>query len=184
MKLPLFVLTAFAGAKLLAQPVLVPSRPAIPAPPTPAGTVNAPALTPPAPGTAAGTATNATAADLAQALLTLQSNIEQALPFLGAFNNNFDFVNLAGGGGLPVTNTLSAGNFFNGSQPNLTAASTNLFLLSAGVAGTNGFLAFPLTRDTLRGLLILQADMQRLLPILQGVNGLLPAQGGSVTNGP
>ncbi len=51
---------------------------------------------------------------------------------------------------------------------------TNLFVLPPGLAGpgtTNGLGNFVLTQDTLRALLVLQNDMERMLPVLDAVNG-------------
>jgi hypothetical protein len=89
-----------------------------------------------------------TVAEVAATLTNLQVAIEQSLPVLAAFNDTFDF-----------TSTVFQ------PQPSVAAAASPGIVVS-GVLVTNA-----LARDTVRATLILQNDMERMLPLLNALNG-------------
>ena len=70
----------------LGQVALTPATPAIT--PSPVFVPGSPAITPPG-ATAGLVATNASLVALADALVTLQTNLQQTLPVLSLFNDNF-----------------------------------------------------------------------------------------------
>ncbi|HVV01974.1 MAG TPA: hypothetical protein VHH88_11470 [Verrucomicrobiae bacterium] len=84
------------------------------------------------------------------------------------------------GGGNPVlgaTTTTPAG-----VTTTITAVATNNIALPGGFAGLFGTNTFGLmnTRDALRALLVLQADIERMIPIVDALNGA--NLGASLTN--
>jgi hypothetical protein len=136
-------------------------------------------------------------ADVSAQLVDLQARIEQLLPVLASFNDNFDFISV--GPAPPATPAANAGTLLGqnlstslavnlgqnlstlqgttigpptspANVPTPTGTSTGLPPGFGGPAATNGFATFPVTRDTLRELLILQFDIQRMLPLLNGLN--------------
>ena len=192
-KLIPFLVITFPLARAFSQAVLGPPSPAIPAGSlSPALSVSSvsPALTPPAPTSSTGpTSTNVVVpvGQLAPLLTNLEMTIVQVLPVLSDFNDQFDFVPVVQGApststsatsssSLPSMSTsLSSVNRATASaQPSSSTAATTGFLLPPGLAGlgtTNGLNTLTLSRDTLRALLVLQADMERMLPVLDAVNG-------------
>ncbi len=178
--LALFVFAALLNRPVSAQPVLTPSTPADRGP-SPTFVLGSPAL-PLAPGSpgftnATPTATNLTLTGLATLLTNFQAQVEELLPALTNFNTGFDFFTLgnAAGNGVPggpaTAGTNEPGsNAVNGGLSFAAAATagptaTNAFGLPAGVA------TMPQARDTLRAMLVLQSDLERLLPTLAALNG-------------
>jgi hypothetical protein len=164
--------------------------------------VPSPALTPAQPalvvaGNTVQPVTNISVADVSAQLVDLQARIEQLLPVLASFNDNFDFISVgpvapaapAANAGTSLGQNLSTSLGVNLGQnlstltgptfgpptspanvPTPTGTSNGLPPGFGGPAPTNGFATFPVTRDTLRGLLILQFDVQKMLPLLNGLN--------------
>ncbi len=131
-------------------------------------------------------ATNVTAAEAAMMLTNLQAVIEQALPVLAAFNDDFDFVSNTvsgttapvpvppGNGNGPVNLGINLG--ANAAlNPGMSAPAPAAGTLPASSTQTNtlppGLTTVPITRDTLRNLLVLQSDLERILPNLNALNG-------------
>jgi hypothetical protein len=162
------------------SPSFVPGSPALSV--TPAGQVD----------------TNFTLAALSQALVTLQNNVQQTLPMVALFNDNFDFVslnqsifntnpppnmaqNLAGNfaKSFAVNTAVSTGSLFN------TNPAVNLAPGAPAVGSTpvnSAFAAAQMNRETLRALLVVQSDLERLLPLLNALNGGAANVPGSFTN--
>ena len=122
--------------------------------------------------------TNVTVNDLAPLLLNVESNLLETLPVLAAFNDGFNFVNLSSGAQAPgATSTAVPGTILSNiptSSSVMLPNSTNILGLPPGLAGigtTNGARTVVLTRDTLRALIVLENDIERMLPILDAVNG-------------
>lgn len=134
---------------------------------------------------------------LAEALAVLQTNLQQTLPALALFNNNFDFVSLGDNGVGATAAGSPPGNFAanlgtnfavnlgvnaavpTGSSLFNTVANRN----AAAAAGLpQGFASIPITRDTLRALLVLQSDIQRMLPVVNALTSGTPTSPGSLTN--
>jgi hypothetical protein len=150
-----------------------------------------------APSTPGQATTNATLAALSDSLLALQANLQQTLPVLMLFNDNFDFVNLADNTAAPST-ANPPGNF----SANLGTNFASNFAVNAAVptgpslinsaptrsttipvtAASQGFGAVPINRDALRALLVLQNDIQRMLPVLNALNGGTTNFPGSFSN--
>ncbi|HEV2390987.1 MAG TPA: hypothetical protein VG146_01355 [Verrucomicrobiae bacterium] len=117
--------------------------------------------------------------NLAQALESMQTNLSAALPSVAAFNDSFDFVNIGLVSGVPATtpapagatisNNLAAGFGANVVLPPGATAGSGTVL--PGTAGPTGFANLPLTRDSLRALLILQNHMEQMLGLLAELNG-------------
>lgn len=171
----------------LAQPALTPGAPALP----PASV--SPALSPPSPAlgnpraAAAGTvAANFSIASLAQLLAGLQTQLQQTLPVLDAFNNSFDFISVGSLTNGTGTGTAGTGaNFSSSLGANFSSNAGANMSSSAAVPTLNGgsstvLNAFglppglgvaPITSQTLRSLLILQSDIERMLPSLNALNG-------------
>ena len=177
-----------------AQPALTPDSPAIT--PSPVFVPGGPALSPPVNSNLV--TTNATLMALSDSLLALQTNLQQTLPVLILFNDNFDFVSLGDNGVAATTSPNPPGNL----SANLaTNFSRNLAVNAAMPTGTSlfntlanrpgpaaaaglpqGFASVPVTRDTLRTLLVLQNDIQRLLPLVNALNNGAQSAPGSFTN--
>ncbi len=194
------VIVAAAGLLLCrahGQVALTPDTPAIS--PSSVFVPGGPALT--APVNSNVVATNATPLALANSLSALQTNLQQTLPILILFNNNFDFVSL-GDNGVPATTTANPpGNFSSNDATNFaqnlavnTAVPTGPPLITsvpttAGVrvpaadAGLpQGMANTPVSRDTIRALLVLQSDIQRMLPVINALNNGTTVAPGSFTN--
>jgi hypothetical protein len=103
----------------------------------------------------------------------------QALPTIAAFNDGFDFVQSGTAVAAPSSTTGGSGttavNVTNPTAaPLVLQTSTNPFVLPAGLEGlgtTNGAGTFTITRDSLRALLVLESDLERVLPLLDAING-------------
>jgi len=122
--------------------------------------------------------TNVGVNDLAPLLVNVESNLLETLPVLAAFNDGFNFVNLSSGAQAPgATSTAVPGAILSNiptSSSVMLPNSTNILGLPPGLAGigtTNGARTVVLTRDTLRALIVLEDDIERMLPILDAVNG-------------
>ncbi len=177
MKQILIVLAATV-ASAFGQAVFVPSSPAI-SPGTPAATP-APAFVPGSPALSANlpgavtnttaTPTNLTLADVSATIQYLQLAMEQALPAVAAFNNNFMFTN------APSSGTMAA-NFSANLGSNFAANLGSNFGVNFGTpVAPNMFFNGPNATPgsvgaTLRAMLVLQSDMEQLLPLLNGLNG-------------
>jgi hypothetical protein len=160
-------------------------------------------------------ATNIFPAELASRLVNLQTELEQLLPLLAAFNDSFDFISV-GPPGVPVTtavpstvsgpavnlgadlsqnlSTVTAVNLGQNLSTSLAvptssplaltppegvvaeSANTGVAVINPGVglvpilSGPSGAVGFNSARDALRALLILQNDVERMLPIVATVN--------------
>ncbi len=145
------------------------------------------------PGTAAtGAATTGvsnSASDLGTSLINLQFQMESALPLLAAYNDSFTFVSngpTATTGFAPVplgpsvTNGVSA---LTGTTALTATTNAGTGVGTTALTSTNGFAAFPITSDTLRALLVVQSDIERLLPVLTAVNNGFSFQGGGILPG-
>jgi hypothetical protein len=124
-----------------------------------------------------------TVADLAPVLTNLEAVLVQTLPALTAFNDEFGFVNLLPGGQQPLNPALgslpaaltalgSGAGANTATQPVLVG--TSAFALPPGLSGlgtTNGTGNVILTGETWRALVVLQNDIERVLPVLDAING-------------
>lgn len=188
------LLVTIWGLSVLAasgQTVLTPSSPVL-APPAGVLVPSNPALTA-SPEDTNSTTTNLTAADLSVVLLKAQASLEQALPRLGLFNYTFSFAQVPFG-------TLPSANFSQNLGANFSRNLGQNFAQNLAVnLGSNlalpqlsqdglGMPAAPsadtntLTRETLGALLVLQADMERMLPLLNALNGTTNASATLTTN--
>ncbi len=183
MKRLLLTLAIFATLQLHAQTVLTPPGPTI----SP-GSV-APVLS--VSDVAGGTAltgpvvtnqviTNNGINELAPLLLNLETNLLQTLPVLAAFNDGFGFVNSSTGAQVPgapsggIAGTIPTNSGLAVPPVAVFPNSTNILGLPPGLSGlgtTNGSGTIVITRDSLRALLVLENDIERMLPILDAVNG-------------
>jgi hypothetical protein len=185
MRALVILLTALIVTPGLAQIPFTPATPAM-SPPSPALVPPTPALVPPTINPVSA-ATNATLAALSESLASLQTNIEQTLPILINFNDSFDFVSIMSGGAVSTAgNPNPPGNFAVNSGVNFATnfgvnfavpTGPGLFNNRPNTAGQSsastaqGVATLPVTRDVLRALLVLQSDMQRMLPVLNALNG-------------
>jgi len=174
------ILAALFTARSLGQPAMTVGSPAITVSPSFVAGSAAPAPTPPGP---AAVDMNATLAVLSQALLVLHTNVEYTLPLLTYFNDNSDLFSFNNYSvvGSPPPNMIEnlATNYASNFAVNM-AATTGPPLITtpvnrtayqpAVVTSVPGFASQPMSRDKLRALLILQSDMERLLPLLNQVN--------------
>jgi len=162
--------------------------PAIRTPPSPAlsfGTSSS-SLNP-AGVTSGSVETNLSIAALSGQIARFQNDLEQLLPLLNAFNNSFDFITT--GSAFPSTSASNPGGAAN-SGANLAAnlgsnlgsnLGANVSVPAgeslAGNAATNalgfppGLGVAPITGETLRALIVLQSDLERLRPTLDSLNG-------------
>ena len=174
MRVLLILLTVLIVTPGSAQPALTPATPVM-APPSPALVPGSPAIAPPTLHPAAAPVTNATLAALSDSLAVLQTNLEQALPILINFNDSFDFVSLLNGGAASTAGTPNPpGNFAVNAGVHFAtnfAAPTGPAAAQSPAAASQGVATIPVTRDVLRALLVLQSDMQRMLPVLNALNG-------------
>jgi hypothetical protein len=166
--------------------------------------IGSPAIAAPTTTTAVVPA-NVTLQTLSDALVMLQTNLEQTLPVVAVFNDNFDFISLSDNGEAFNSTGPAPGNFSSNLGTNLAvnlgvnaAMSTGpgLFnspprvtgsppVLSQGLSATSftrdpGLSAVPFTRDTLRALLILQNDLERMLSLVNVINSGTTNLGGPV----
>jgi hypothetical protein len=141
--------------------------------------------------------TPASMAALSTALVVLHTNVLNSLPLLKFFNDNYNFGDnfapAAPSGNMSVSMATNyAGNF----GVNM-AVSTGSSLFNAPVVKTpvvpGGVTTVPgfasglpvsptVSRDTLRALVILQNDMERLLPLLDQLNSSAANSMGVFTN--
>jgi len=96
--------------------------------------------------------------DLLTTLLTLQTNIEEALPVLALVTSNVTVAEAGGtgqvqGGGAAITGALTAQTAF------------------SMTVGTN---TFTIDQPTLQALVVLRDDLEQALPVLQALNGTSP----------
>jgi hypothetical protein len=175
-----------------ATPVLTPQTPAISvSTPFAAGTT----VLAPVPATSPSVNNIAASmAALSTALVVLQTNVLDTLPLLAFFNDNYEFGDNFAPAYVPPPGNLSvnmATNYAVNFGVN-TAVSTGGSLFNApvvktpvvpgGVRTVPGFASLPVSRDTLRALVILQNDMERLLPLLDTLNGGAANSTGLFTN--
>jgi len=177
-----------------ATPAVTPARPAL----TPATTaINVSPSVSVAPSLVGGSAVLAAAptmsssvssvaasmAALSTALVVLQTNVLDTLPLLAFFNENYEFGDTFAPAYVPAPGNLSvnmATNYASNFGANM-AVSTGGSLFNApvvktpvvpgGVTTVAGFASVPVSPDALRALIILQNDMERLLPLLDTLNG-------------
>ncbi len=158
---------AFASARAQFAPTL-PNAAAPGRSPMPAAGIGAPTFT-------NEFGTSFTIAELSTLLGELETNIVTTLPVLAAFNNSFDFVNFGLSGARPGLVPTTTANFGTSLGSNFSlnlAAHAGANVATPTGTGTNGgFASVPITRDTLRQLLVVQADLERALPLLEIVNG-------------
>jgi hypothetical protein len=179
-----------------AQVALVPDSPAIS--PSPVFVPGSAAITPGSINPNPVVATNATLVALSDALAALQNNLLQTLPLLTVFNDNFDFVSLGDNGAAARAATGTA-NFGSNLATNFAAnfgvnasvpTGGSLFNTSpvvnrpvpAAAGLPQGLPSVPVSRDSLRALLVLQSDIQRMLPIVNALNAGTTNFGGNFTN--
>ena len=177
-----------------AQVALTPDTPAIT--PSPVFVPGGPAIT--APANPNIVTTNATLVALSDSLAMLQTNLQQTLPILILFNNNFDFVSL-GDNGLASTSAANPpGNFsanlgsnfarnmaVNTAVPTGPPLANNLASRTTPAAAAGlpqGFATIPVTRETLRALIVLQSDLKRIMPLVNALNNGTTNAPGSFTN--
>src|SRR5947209_1097237 len=182
------------------QVALIPDNPAVT--PSPVFVAGSPAIASPV-ATTAAVATNATLLALSDSLKLLQNNLQQTLPVLSLFNDNFDFVSL-GDNGLASTSAgvpPAPGNFatnlgtnlarnlgVNAAMPtgsslfNTPPVATTATTVPSAAGLPQGVSSLPVTRDALRALLVLQSDIERMLPVLNALNGGTTNSPGSFTN--
>ena len=158
----LLLTSVSVGAQVMTvdPPVLTPSPVVVPGGPVMGSAVN-PAVTNSGPA-------NLTPADLTAMLANLQGAVQEALPVVAAFNDTFVFTNgVAPGANMSVNlgrnmATNVASNFgVNFARP----AVAPLGVLNS-VAGPPGSV-----NATMRALVILQQEMQEILPMLNALNG-------------
>lgn len=189
-----FFLVGFNAIQALAQTTFVQATPALT--PSPVFSPGSPALTPAA-VTPGGPTTNSTLTALSESLVSLQTSVQQALPLLTSFNDNFDFISLSGTSAAATPAHNPPGNFAVNLGVNFatnlavnTAVPTggSLFNAPANAAAqippgiSQGVATIPVTRHVLRALLVLQSDLQRMMPLLNALNGGATNLPGSFTN--
>jgi hypothetical protein len=165
---------AFNGA--FAQPALTLSNPAVQSSPAPAMSLDTPAL-PTASPTNGAEPTAPTAETLPGMLLSLQAQVETLVPVLEQLNEgieaNVGTITTSGGNfGLNLGNNFST-SFATSFGANVSVPTRAV--PSALAAGTGSAV-----QDTFRALLVLQNDLERILPALVALNGGTnqPALGG------
>ena len=131
---------------------------------------------------------------LAAQLQSLRSSVEQTLPVLGAFNQNYS--NSLGGGNQSIGGAISGllSGALNKTQQSTSAPAahnslsvSNVLVALQNLVSTNRTSSAPVNPNTLRDLATLQNELQPVLVILQNLNvGNLPgnqfAQPSNVTN--
>lgn len=173
------------------QGALTVGTPAI-APPSPVFSIGSPAI--PAHVTTPGAVGNVTLQALSDALVMLQTNLQQTLPVVSGFNDNFDFMSLSDMGVASSAPANSASNQATNLAVNLgvnAAMPTGPGLFNAApgrVTTTMGVPGSPQTlsgvsfsRDSLRALLILQSDIEHMLSVVNVLNSGT-TNSGSFTN--
>jgi len=152
---------ACGGTVLMAQPVFIPSSPALSASPsspaispTPVFVQDNPALTGGAVSTNAGgtTATsNLTAAMVSAALTNLEATVQATLPIIAAFNDN-----VALGGVGPASGNTSISSAF---------LSSSLAATNTAAQSTNA------VRATVQAMILLQGELENAAAALTMLNG-------------
>ncbi len=190
-------LTCLGLFRTWSQAALTVGTPAI-APSSPVFSIGSPAI--PAPVTTRGAVGNVTLQALSDALVMLQTNLQQTLPVVSGFNDSFDFISLSDNGVASSPPANSASNEATNLAVNLgvnAAMPTGPGLFNAapgrvttGVPGsvTTGVPGSPQTlsavsfsRDSLRALLILQSDIEHMLSVVNVLNSGM-TNSGSFTN--
>ncbi|HTL55083.1 MAG TPA: hypothetical protein VL361_05355 [Candidatus Limnocylindrales bacterium] len=175
----------FAGMSAVAQPALIPDNPALPPSSiSRAITPSNPAMAGPALPSSPTAATNFSVAGLSQLLAELQVRIQQVLPVLNSFNNSFDFIsvgsntNAAGLSGTEANFSSSLGANSAAHESVQLSTSVAVSTLNSGSASSlnafglpPGLGVAPVTSETLRSLLVLENDIERMLPTLNALNG-------------
>jgi hypothetical protein len=141
--------------------------------------------------------TPASMAALSTALTALQTNVLDTLPLLKFFNDNYNFGDNFAPVPPPGNMSVNMGTNYAGNFGVNMAVSTGVSLFNApvvktpvvpgGVTTVPGFASGlpvppPVSRDTLRALVILQSDMERLLPLLDQLNSSAANSTGLFTN--
>jgi len=161
--------------------------------PTPVSVISAPAIAAPV-TTTAGVATSVNLQALSDALVMLQTNLQQTLPVVSGFNDNFDFISVNDNGvafPAPGNFASNAGTNFavnlgvNAAMPTgpglfntpLNRA-TVIVPGSRAVGSAQGVSAVAFTRDSLRALLILQSDIEHMLSVVNVLNSGMTSPGG------
>ncbi len=154
------------GACAFAQRVLTPPSPALtPSTPlTPGGPALAQDFAPP-PTNGAVMVTNLTVADLSSLLGELQGAIQQTLPAVAAFNDSSIATDAAGPGNLAANFSQNLGQNF---SQNL---GQNLAANMATPTAPGLFPAPGSPSSTARAMIVLQNDLEQILPLLDGLNG-------------
>lgn len=154
--------------------------------PTPVFAIGAPAIAAPV-TTTAGVATRVSLQALSNALIMLQTNLEQTLPVVSGFNDNFDFISLNDNGvasaapgnfAINAATNLAVNLGVNAAMPTgpglfntpLNRATVIVPGSTAVPASAQGVSAAAFTRDSLRALLILQSDIERMLSVVNVLN--------------
>jgi hypothetical protein len=176
------------------QVALSVGSPAIP-PSSPVFVIGSPAIAAPIATGGATTTPNVSLQTLSDVLTMLQTNLEQTLPVVSSFNDNFDFISLSDNGlaaqgssgnfGVNTATNLAVNLGVNAAMPTgpgLFNAAPNRATLNLGApASPQGLSAVPFTRDTLRALLILQSDIEHMLTVVNILNSGT-TNAGSFTN--
>ncbi len=156
----LFFMAALSGwsQPVLApgQPALTPSNPFVPGSPVLANDLNPPP-------TNASPATNLTVAQVGSLLTNLEAAVQNALPAVAAFNDNFVISN--GAASLAVNPAANAAGTLGSNTVTSVTAAAPAGLLNAP-ASTPGSVS-----ATLRSLIVLQSELQEMLPTLNALNG-------------
>jgi len=171
--------------RCLAQPAFSPDAPLLPPSSiTPAVTPPSPAISNPAIAASVTASTNLSLSGLAQLLAGLRAQLQETLPVLNAFNSSFDFIsvgsvtNMKGISGTGANFSSSSGaNLSSNTGANLASTvavptfntqsglSLNAFGLPPGLG------VAPITSETLRALLVLESDIERMLPTINALTG-------------
>ncbi len=158
-----FIVALSASCQVLSPttPALTASPAFVPGSPVLAGDLNAPQTN------ASGSPANFTAGELSALLINLQAAMEQALPALGAFNNSFVFTNAPAN--MAANFSVNLGTNF---SANLGSNFGVNFGTPAGPSSANPLFGAPGTVNaTLRGMLVLQSEVEQMLPVLNALNG-------------
>lgn len=173
MKALLLVFALMLATAASSQPVFTPSSPAV-------GTTPSRVLVPSSPvsplvplagsttanGAVAATGTNLPITVLPSVLASLQAQAEQALLALAAFNEGVP---------LPIV-----GNTSSPTAGSVAGITTQTPAGPATVPGTGPGALQALDRETLRALLVLQNDLERMVSLLRALNGTAPIPTGTV----
>lgn len=192
MKTVLALFVALVGLSASAQSLVAP-QPALQVVPTPTIPPGTPALIVPVPVATVPTVPVVTPVTtnlsvLATLLVNLQTATEDLLPWLTNFNNDFDLAtlqtvsraavpSLSPSIGFDQNFSLTVSTNLLGTAQGATAPTPSGFGVTTPAVSPGtfslppGFANSAQSRDTLRALLILQNDLERLLPTLTALNG-------------